>query len=231
MAATRIFSTAAYLCAAVIALILSMLPKFGEIIATIPPGRPRRGGDRPLRDDRHARRADLGGEQGRLRQSDQSQHRRGVPHRRDCEFHLDSRRSPVRRNRTGLRLGDHRLPGDEGDRPVARNGSPMPSSRPSPRPNRARNHQRTRTQARGTVRQRARIRVRELLHRRAWRRAMSGSRGPRAAFRALRHQVSYQPSVRNPMAGTKSDDHHFRLPETTCGTVSSWRCRKCRNLA
>lgn len=38
MAATRIFSTAAYLCAAVIALILSLLPKFGEIIATIPPG-------------------------------------------------------------------------------------------------------------------------------------------------------------------------------------------------
>lgn len=38
MAATRIFSTAAYLCAAIIALVLSLLPKFGEIIATIPPG-------------------------------------------------------------------------------------------------------------------------------------------------------------------------------------------------
>lgn len=38
MAATRIFSTAAYLCAAVIAFLLSLLPKFGEIIATIPPG-------------------------------------------------------------------------------------------------------------------------------------------------------------------------------------------------
>ncbi|MBR7504159.1 nitrate reductase, partial [Mycobacterium tuberculosis] len=38
MAATRIYSTAAYLCAAIIALILSLLPKFGEIIATIPPG-------------------------------------------------------------------------------------------------------------------------------------------------------------------------------------------------
>ncbi|MDN6123705.1 MAG: nitrate reductase, partial [Brevibacterium sp.] len=35
---TRIFSTAAYLCAGIIALILSLLPKFGEIIATIPPG-------------------------------------------------------------------------------------------------------------------------------------------------------------------------------------------------
>lgn len=38
MAATRIFSTAAYMCAAVFALILSLLPKFGEIIATVPPG-------------------------------------------------------------------------------------------------------------------------------------------------------------------------------------------------
>ncbi|EKU49658.1 MULTISPECIES: uracil-xanthine permease family protein [Brevibacterium] len=38
MAATKIYSTAAYLCAAIIALILSLLPKFGEIIATIPPG-------------------------------------------------------------------------------------------------------------------------------------------------------------------------------------------------
>lgn len=38
MAATKIYSTAAYFCAAIIALILSLLPKFGEIIATIPPG-------------------------------------------------------------------------------------------------------------------------------------------------------------------------------------------------
>src|SRR5699024_5392416 len=38
MAATRIFSTAAYLCAAIIAFCLSLLPKFGEIIATISSG-------------------------------------------------------------------------------------------------------------------------------------------------------------------------------------------------
>lgn len=38
MAATRVYSTAAYLVAAVIALCLSMFPKFGEAIATIPPG-------------------------------------------------------------------------------------------------------------------------------------------------------------------------------------------------
>lgn len=38
MAATRVYSTAAYLVAAAFALLLSMLPKFGEAIATIPAG-------------------------------------------------------------------------------------------------------------------------------------------------------------------------------------------------
>ena len=38
MAATRVYSTAAYVVAALTALGLSMLPKFGEIIATIPAG-------------------------------------------------------------------------------------------------------------------------------------------------------------------------------------------------
>ncbi len=38
MAATRVYSTVAYIVAAIGALALSLLPKFGEIIATIPPG-------------------------------------------------------------------------------------------------------------------------------------------------------------------------------------------------
>ncbi|WP_099332476.1 uracil-xanthine permease family protein [Actinomyces minihominis] len=38
MAATRVYSSAAYLIAAGTALVLSMMPKFGAIIATIPPG-------------------------------------------------------------------------------------------------------------------------------------------------------------------------------------------------
>ena len=38
MAATRVYSTAAYIVAAVVALVLSMLPKFGALIATIPAG-------------------------------------------------------------------------------------------------------------------------------------------------------------------------------------------------
>ena len=55
MAATRIFSTAAYLCAGVIALILSLLPKFGEISRNIPPG-VLGGGEPPVlyRNDRNA---------------------------------------------------------------------------------------------------------------------------------------------------------------------------------
>ncbi len=38
MAATRVYSTAAYAVAGVVALLLSMSPKFGELINTIPPG-------------------------------------------------------------------------------------------------------------------------------------------------------------------------------------------------
>ncbi len=38
MAATRVYSTAAYLVAGLVALALSMIPKFGELIATIPAG-------------------------------------------------------------------------------------------------------------------------------------------------------------------------------------------------
>jgi uracil-xanthine permease len=38
MASTRVYSTAAYLVAAVVAFLLSMSPKFGQTIATIPPG-------------------------------------------------------------------------------------------------------------------------------------------------------------------------------------------------
>ena len=38
MAATRVYSTAAYLVAAGFAFLLSLMPKFGALIATIPPG-------------------------------------------------------------------------------------------------------------------------------------------------------------------------------------------------
>ncbi|SDB80661.1 uracil-xanthine permease [Raineyella antarctica] len=38
MAATRVYSTAAYMVAGLFALLLSMVPKFGAVVATIPPG-------------------------------------------------------------------------------------------------------------------------------------------------------------------------------------------------
>src|SRR5690606_3865015 len=38
MAATRVYSTAAYVVAGIVALMLSMSPKFGELINTIPVG-------------------------------------------------------------------------------------------------------------------------------------------------------------------------------------------------
>ena len=38
MAATRVYSTAAYWVAAVVALLLSLSPKFGELVATVPEG-------------------------------------------------------------------------------------------------------------------------------------------------------------------------------------------------
>lgn len=38
MAATRVYSTAAYIVAAGVALLLSLMPKFGALVATIPPG-------------------------------------------------------------------------------------------------------------------------------------------------------------------------------------------------
>lgn len=38
MAATRVYSTAAYMVAGLVGLLLSMMPKFGELIATIPAG-------------------------------------------------------------------------------------------------------------------------------------------------------------------------------------------------
>lgn len=60
MAATKVYSTAAYWCAAAFALILSLCPKFGAIINTIPAG-VLGGRDHPaVRHDRHGRHPHLG---------------------------------------------------------------------------------------------------------------------------------------------------------------------------
>ena len=87
MAATKVYSTAAYWCAAAFALILSLCPKFGAIINTIPAGV--LGGVTTLL---YGMIGMVGiriwvGEQGQLRQAGQ---RHGGRH------HHDHRRRPVR---------------------------------------------------------------------------------------------------------------------------------------
>ena len=67
MAATRVYSTAAYFVAAVVAILLGLCPKFGAIVNATPGGRARRHHPGALRHDRAAGREDLDREQRRLR--------------------------------------------------------------------------------------------------------------------------------------------------------------------
>ena len=71
MAATRVYSTAAYFVAAAVAILLGLCPKFGAIVSATPGGRPRRHHAGALRHDRPARRQDLDREQRRLRRPGQ----------------------------------------------------------------------------------------------------------------------------------------------------------------
>ena len=69
MAATRIYSTAAYYVAGVVAILFGLCPKFGALVAADPGRRARRHHRRALRHDRPARREDLDREPGRLRRT------------------------------------------------------------------------------------------------------------------------------------------------------------------
>ena len=71
MAATRVYSTAAYYVAALVAIVFGLSPKFGALVAATPGRRPRRDHGDPVRHDRPARREDLERERRRLRQPDQ----------------------------------------------------------------------------------------------------------------------------------------------------------------
>ena len=83
MAATRVYSTAAYYVAAVVAIGLGLVPEVRRADQRDPRRGARRDHRRPLRDDRAARRQDLEGEPGRLRQPDQPRAaRRRHRHRR-----------------------------------------------------------------------------------------------------------------------------------------------------
>ena len=93
MAATRVYSTAAYWVAGAAAILLGLSPKFGALILTVPGRGARRRDDRALRNDRGARRPDLDREPGRLPQPDEPHDRRhGADHRRG-ELHADRRGS------------------------------------------------------------------------------------------------------------------------------------------
>ena len=110
MAATRVYSTAAYIIAAGVALVLSMLPKFGALIATIPPGV--LGGAGTV----------LYGMIGMLGVRIWVQNRvdfsnpvnlntaRGLPDRRDRELHVERGRNVFRGHRSGHCLGSGDLP-------------------------------------------------------------------------------------------------------------------------
>ena len=69
MAATRVYSTAAYFVAAFVAILLGPGPEVRADRQRDPARGPGRHHARPLRDDRPARRQDLEGERGRLRQA------------------------------------------------------------------------------------------------------------------------------------------------------------------
>ncbi len=71
MAATRVYSTAAYYVAAVVAILLGLIPKFGAIVAATPGGVLAGITAGALRHDRAAGRQDLDREPGQLRQSGQ----------------------------------------------------------------------------------------------------------------------------------------------------------------
>ena len=69
MAATRVFSTAAYWVAAIAAVLLGLSPKIGAVISIVPAGRARRRDHGALRPDRRHRHPHLGREPRRLRRS------------------------------------------------------------------------------------------------------------------------------------------------------------------
>jgi uracil-xanthine permease len=117
MAATKVYSTAAYWCAAGFAFLLSLCPKFGSGGQFDPGRRTRRRHLPALRHDRHDRRADLGGQQGRLRQTDQHHDGLGRHDRRHRELRVQCERHPVQRHRHRLHHRARALPWHEGHRP------------------------------------------------------------------------------------------------------------------
>ena len=106
MAATRVYSTAAYYVAAVVAILLGLVPKFGAIVNATPRGRARRDHAGALRDDRSAGRQDLDREQRQLRQPGQpGADLRRADHRDRLRHRPASSRSPTTSPSAASRAG------------------------------------------------------------------------------------------------------------------------------
>ena len=122
MAATKVYSTAAYWVAGVFAVVLSFSPKFGELIATVPAGV--LGGAATM----------LYGMIGVLGVKIWVQNKVNFSNSINlttaavaliigiAELHVDRRRPDVQRHRAGLGRGPGDLPRHEGDREGARHG-------------------------------------------------------------------------------------------------------------
>ena len=120
MAATRVYSTAAYYVAAAVAILFGLSPKFGALVVGDPGRRARRHHRRALRHDRPARREDLEGERGRLRQPDQpGADRRRHHHRASADVSsMFTDNFSLERHRARHHRGHRRLPPGPGDRPA-----------------------------------------------------------------------------------------------------------------
>ena len=120
MGATRVYSTAAYYVAAVVAILLGLCPKFGAIVSATPGRSSRRDHRCAVRHDRSGGRQDLGGEPGGLRRS-------GEPRRPGRGHHRRHRRGDPADHRR-LRAERHRPRHDPGDRLLPRGGSTSSAS-------------------------------------------------------------------------------------------------------
>ncbi len=111
MAATKVYSTAAYYIAAVIAIVFGLIPKFGALVVGHAGRRAGRRHGHPVRHDRPARREDLDREPGGFRRPGQ--------HGPDRRGHHPGDRTGEALDQRRLQAGGHRARHHRGGRRVA----------------------------------------------------------------------------------------------------------------
>ena len=122
MAATKVYSTAAYWVAGDLRHPAELLAQVRRTDRHRSRRRAGRRRDHAVRHDRRPGREDLGAEQGQLLQPHQPDHGRGCFDYRDRGLHVDHRRTEVHGHRTGLGRCLGGLPRHEGPGPLARDG-------------------------------------------------------------------------------------------------------------